>query len=453
MEERPTLTNFDRMLYGAGYLGVSLSTFAITTWMANFYLPPEEGSVSLIPNISFFGVVFASSYLFGFAQSIGRVVDAVSDPFVGYFSDNTRSRWGRRRPYIIFGAPLMALLFLLVFTPPFAQMAKGNFFWLMIIISFFYLFYTIVITPYLALLPEIARTTTDRLKLSAWQTVFNVLGIAIAVVLGGVIHYYFGYRGMALVFALVIMAAFLVPGLRTREVGEPHVEEKMGFWRSLVITLRNRPFLIFLCGQILIWFGFSLMLTSLRHVVVALMRRGSLEMAICMFLTLVLAVVFMPVVFRLTHKIGKKMTYIYLVSFFVPSLFALYLLQSPWIGGYSAALGYFLFALMGIPCSAFFLIPNAIIGEVIDYDEKKTGRRREGIYYSTQALLNKTGLAFSSLLLGYLYALGHTVDNPFGLRLLGPVAGAFVAAGLIVFMFYPLEDTAFRAGRKPTPED
>lgn len=156
----------------------------------------------------------------------------------------------------------------------------------------------------------------------------------------------------------------------------------------------------------------------------------------------------MPIVFRMTKTIGKKKAYLLMVSVFVPCLAAIYLLGSPWVGDNTVILGYILFALMGIPCSAFFLIPNTIIGEIVDYDEKKTGRRREAIYYSTQALLNKTGLAFSSLLLGYLYAFGHTVDNPYGIRLLGPVAGIFVLLGLIVFAFYPLEDAAFMHRKK-----
>jgi GPH family glycoside/pentoside/hexuronide:cation symporter len=106
-------------------------------------------------------------------------------------------------------------------------------------------------------------------------------------------------------------------------------------------------------------------------------------------------------------------------------------------------LGLVIFLLLGIPASAFFIIPNTIMGEIIDHDEKLTGRRREAIYFSAQALINKFGLAFSSLFLGFIFQYGYKFEQPLGVRLLGPSAALFVLIGLIIFSFYPLEDAKF----------
>ena len=443
MGEEDKLTTKAKAVYGAGYLGVSLSTFAITTWLATYYLPPEGGK-TIIPDMVFFGKAVAAAYLFGLAQSVGRFLNAIADPLIGYLSDNTRSRLGRRRPYILIGTPVLVILFLLVFRPTFPAGNPGNFYHLLITINLFYLFYAIVITPYLSLLPEIARSTAERIRLSGWQTIFNVAGVACAVILGDIVRHYFGYWVMSLFFAALIFAAFFLPGIRIKERTVVKEGQRIGFWRALAITLENKPFIIFLLGQTLVWFGFSLIQGALRHVVVALMGLQTVGMAKCLFLSLTVAVICMPLVFKLTHKYGKKRAYIIMVSTFVPLLAAIYLLRSPWVGNFTTPLGYIIFALMGIPISAFFIIPNSILGEIIDYDEKHTGLRREAIYFSTQSLINKTGLAISSILMGILLSIGYTVDNPMGIRLLGPTAAAFVLCGMIVFSFYPLEDAAFR---------
>jgi len=439
------LTTKERVIYGAGYLSVSLSTFAITTWLATFYLPPEGGK-TIIPDMVFFGKAITAAYLFGLAQSSGRFLNAVADPLIGYLSDNTRSRFGRRRPYILFGTPVLVILFLLVFRPAFPAGNPGNFYHLLITIDLFFIFYALVITPYLALLPDIARTTMERLKLSGWQTIFNVAGVACAVILGDIVRHYGGYQAMALFFAALIFTAFILPGIKIKERTVVHPGPRIGFWKALGITLKNRPFIIYLIGQTFVWFGFSLIQGALRHVVVALMGLQTIGMAKCLFLSLLVAVLCMPLVFKLAHKFGKKRAYIIMVSAFVPLLAAIYLLRSPWIGNFTIPLGYVIFALMGIPISAFFIIPNSILGEIIDYDEKHTRLRREAIYFSTQSLINKTGLAISSILMGFLLSLGFTVDNPFGIRLLGPTAAVFVLVGLIVFSFYPLEDAAYVRG-------
>jgi GPH family glycoside/pentoside/hexuronide:cation symporter len=311
----------------------------------------------------------------------------------------------------------------------------------------FYLFYTIVITPYLALLPEIARTTPERLRLSGWQTVFNMAGVSIAMIVGALLISFVGYHGMAWIFAAVIFISFMMSGLKSKEIPGVDTLPKMGFWAALFLTFKNRPFLIYLFSQVFIWFGFNLIIASIKHICVALLGMHSSGVALCMLLTFAVIIVGIPFVFKLTRNIGKRMTYIYMVAIFIPGFALIYLLHSPWIGVMNLPLGLIIFATLGIPASAFFVIPNTLMGEIIDYDEKLTGRRREAIYFSAQALINKFGLAFSSIFQGFIFTYGYQADNPLGVRLLGPSAAVFVLIGLIFFYFYPLEDEEFRRER------
>lgn len=477
MNGEPELRTRQRAIYGLGYLGVSITTFAITTWLAAYYLSPKAGAGALIPPMAIFGKVIAGSVLFGIAMSAGRIVDALTDPLIGYMSDNCRSKWGRRRPFIIFGTPLLVILFLLAYhppkpafygmtselhrnvllfahphTPPYGHASEGNFYFLLAVISVFYLFYTIVITPYLALLPEIARSTAERLKLASWQTVFNMSGLLITMVVGALLISFIGFQEMAYIFAAVILAAFLISGFKTRERHNVDVKPGTGFWNELKLTFKNKPFLIYLFSQVFIWFGFNLIVMTVAHIVESLMGLGTAAVALCMGLTLVMVIITIPFVLRMAKLYGKKKTYLVMVSVFVVGYAAIYILRSPLIGNYSLHLGLAIFLLLGIPASAFFVIPNTIMGEIIDHDEKLTGKRREAIYFSAQALINKFGLAFSSLFMGFIFQYGYKFEQPLGVRLLGPSAAVFVLIGLIIFSFYPLEDAKFlrkRGGDNP----
>ena len=388
------LTTREQITYGTGYFGVTLITLTVTMWLSNLYLPPEEGSVPLLPGMFFFGHFFNASILFGFAKSVGRFVDAVTDPFLGYLSDNTKSKWGRRRPYIIFGAPLLVIVFVSLFLPNYPAGHPGNLYHLLATISLFFLFYTIVVTPYLSLLPEIGKSAADRFLLAGWQVRFNLAGAAVAMILGDVIRHYAGHKWMVIFFAILALGAFWIAGFKTKERPKPISGERFGFGKALIETFRNRPFLIYLIALTFVWFGFNLMLNSLRHIVVALMGFKTMGVAISMFSTLIVAVLCIPLVFRYAKKHGPKKTFLSLVSLFAPLMFMLFLLRSPMVGEYSHYLGFMIFGLMGIPTSAFFIIPHVLMGEVIDYDETRTGKRLEAIYYSAQAFIMKGGLAF-----------------------------------------------------------
>jgi GPH family glycoside/pentoside/hexuronide:cation symporter len=96
---------------------------------------------------------------------------------------------------------------------------------------------------------------------------------------------------------------------------------------------------------------------------------------------------------------------------------------------------------LGIPMAAVFTFPNAIMADIIDYDELRTGMRREAMYYGTQATLEKMASALFPILLAGLLTLGGTADNPIGIRLVGPVAGLAVLVAFLTFRGYRLPDT------------
>ena len=133
------------LAYAAGIIPGAYSPALIVGWLMYFYYPGEGK-----------GVIYMSLGAFVAVQFIGRLMDSVSDPLVGYFSDKTKSRWGRRIPYIIFGTPFVAVTIALIWYPLTDHPSMANNLWLAGNLLVFWLAYTVVVAPHLSLLPEIA---------------------------------------------------------------------------------------------------------------------------------------------------------------------------------------------------------------------------------------------------------------------------------------------------------
>ena len=164
-----------QVIYG---LGVSYAIFdqIFAQWVLTYYLPPQKFSFQ----------AFMSPLFIALALIVSRFVDMVSDPLVGWWSDRTDTRWGRRIPFIAWGAVPLALSAVGFFFPP-KSGGLGSFAYLAVIGSLFFIFYTIVGAPYNALIPELSASREDRLNLSTWQAVFRLVYTAVAMILPGIL--------------------------------------------------------------------------------------------------------------------------------------------------------------------------------------------------------------------------------------------------------------------------
>ncbi|NIM07345.1 MAG: MFS transporter, partial [Armatimonadetes bacterium] len=191
-----------KVLYGMGYLSVALTTDVTLTWLLKRYYP-DSSSVTTIASVSAVAFVVAAVF--------GRVVDALADPLVGYWSDRLRSRLGRRKPFLLVGAPLLALMFVLIWTPPVPGMSPINGAYITAAFAVFFFMFTVVVCPYLAMLPEITSSRAERVSLTAWQGAFNVLGAVGGTIASGYLIDHYGYRTMGLCLAPVILIASWAP--------------------------------------------------------------------------------------------------------------------------------------------------------------------------------------------------------------------------------------------------
>lgn len=415
--------------YGIGNLGVALLTQVVVQWVTYFYAPPvERGLVTLLPMA-----------LIGAAMVIGRIVDAVSDPLVGVWSDNSRHKGGRRLPFIKYGMLPLAISFMLIWIP-LGESQIFRFIYLSAVLSSFFFFYTVVVAPYLALLPELAESSQERTKLSAWQAGFNIVGLAIAMVGSAWLIERFGFKAMGLVLGVVALLAFAVPAFTVQERRQEMTEPE-GLWVSMKLTLQNKPFLYYLISQLLLWFGFNMTMIAIPYVVTVLMDLDEGAVGLILGVALIISVLSFPLVVSLSTRQGYKKTLIITMT-----MQGLVLGGLGFVGLWPGEVpvfwqGLITVALAGFPLAGFFIIPNAMLAELTDYDYALTGKRREAIYFGVQGLILKSAIGLSSLILTFvLQRYGFSVANPLGVRISGPLAGLFVLMGVAVLCFYP-QDT------------
>ena len=442
MADRLPVVN--KLLYTADLVGTQAMAQSRHLWLLFFLAPPlDEGAASAVPAVSVGALDIDSRVLVGIILTAGRVIEAVDDPIIGWWSDRTRSRWGRRIPFVLFGTPFYALFFALLWLTPGGDSSYVNAIYLFVVLELFFLATTLTGGPYEALLPEIAPGHRDRMSVVAWQFYFGIAGAVAGLVLSGLIKDQVGFFAMGAIFATLALGSRYT-GLAgvwkhaPRETPAADIVLRDAF----TATLRNRQFLYFLPTFVFYQLSVSMVTSWLPFFVTEVLEREN-EGTITSVLTAValLAMVLSAfALWKLGDRKGKRWVYsacLLGTAVYMPFLaFAGFLPLAP-----KLAQGVAFAFLAGIPMAGVNLLPRAITADITDYDHIRTGMRREGMFYATQNLFEKIGSSFSPLALAIVLRLGDTTANPLGLRLVGPVAGAIAFLGYWVFRGYRLPST------------
>ena len=429
------LPQWRRLLYANGSLGATINFQTLALWLVFFYAPsPEAELPTRLPavNLPWLGTL-APVALAGVILGIGRLVEIFDDPLIGHWSDTFRSRWGRRAPFILIGTPIMSITFVLIWLPPDAEASYLNAVLLFIVLQVLFFSTTVANAPYEAWLPEVAVTSDDRVSLSAWKSLFGVIGAALALVASPQLVQWLGFAGMALVLGAATMLSYYLAVFGATGRRERGQRSNLDLWVAFRATLANRPFLIFAASLVLFNLALNMLTQMLPYFVIAIMGQGTERVSLYIGIFLLAMLVSLPGTVMLGQRWTKRRAYIacmgVLALYFPLEFFAGSLPGIP-----TVVQGLVYIGLAGVPIAGLFVFPNALLADVIDYDAQLTGQRREGMYFGVLATINKLALALSSLIFGVILgAFGNTAANPLGIRLIGPVAGVAVALGLLIF--------------------
>jgi GPH family glycoside/pentoside/hexuronide:cation symporter len=428
----PTKT---KVLYGIADLGISLLTASIQFFLLFFY----TDVAGIDPGIA------------GTALLVGKLTwDAINDPLFGFWSDRTRSRWGRRKPYMLLGAIPFGLTIWLLFSLPAGLVGVKAF--LAVLGSFLLAdtFQTMVSVPYYALSAELTYDYDERTSLISIRMMFTVLGYILGAALTTVVAGLFlnlgwsknaAYSGMGAVFGFVAIVTLLITTFGVKEIPNPDLKPaEMSALKQIKFIFKNRPFVQFMIMSTIISISFTL-LTSLLPYYLTYQLKMTAQIPFVMFVMLATIGIFLLPWRALSTKMSKGPSYALglaiasvaiLVAFFLPA-------QPTWII-YAVAF------VAGLGFSAQYVFPWSMLPDVIEVDQAATGERHEGIYFGANNFLGKLsgalGIAASGWalkLFGYIPNVPQTVHALFGIRFFFAVVPviAFVIA-LPLLIWYPI---------------
>lgn len=428
MGKTKQLPLWGKIVYGVGAGGYSLIDRVMITWLFYFYITsPLEGVEA-----------FMSPFLFGAIMFFGRVVDAVADPVVARWSDNHRGRLGRRIPFMLFSSFFYAAVFVLLFYPPVAGVSPLNGIYVALMLGLYFILFTAYVCPHLALLPELARSSRDRIDLSTYRAVFSLLGVGAALIGSGLLISRLGFRGMVWAMALTGLVLLLAP-LSIKEKDYATAQPAtLGLFEAIYTTFKNRAFLIYLFGNVTFWLGFNIVTLNIPLYVTILLKGTEDDTSIYFGLAFVVALLFFPLVNILSKKLGLKKMMLFALATFTVLLPAYYFLGHSLAGLSPELFGYILLGLTGLPLAVIFIVPDAIVASVSDLEAKLSGQNREAMYFGAQGFILKLAMGLSTLITGALLQFfGSSLAAPLGIQLTGPVAAIFMFIGVIVFARYP----------------
>jgi glycoside/pentoside/hexuronide:cation symporter, GPH family len=425
-------------LYGSGALGASVLLQTILLWLVYFYAPPAGQGVLLLPPT-----------LVGLALAAGRVVNALSNPPIAFWSDRSRTRWGRRRPFIAVGAPLLAACFALLWMPPAAPQAMVFVYVTAVLAGFFFLF-SLAMNPYAAMLPEITPGGRGRAAAASWQAGASLGGVGVAMIASPWLIQRWGFGAMGVVLAAFALVCLWVVGVRVPAAIAPAASitaaRRGAFFAEVAAVLRHRGFRVYVLSLALLWLGTSMVNTTVVYVVTVLMGLPRDHVAIVLGAAFVCTIAALPALTRASRTFGTARALTWALgatSVIVPLIAAIGLRGMPFT---PAVQGYAIIVLAATPLAALLVFPNVVLADIAEADRVASGRGREAMFYAVQGLGLNGATALSSALLGVLLSLGYSPGRALGLRLIPVVAAACTLAALLVFRGYPRAAAAAHRG-------
>ncbi len=455
--------------FGNAIMGNVLSIFVIIFYLDEVLVEPSNWDALFVTIITF----------------TGKFSEGLMNVPVARFSDNIRTRFGRRRPFF-FLTPLWVLFFILTFSCPSSELIIVLP-WLLVTFVGFRWTNAAVINPYLALLPEIAPEKHERTSYQATRTAFvlfgTILGALSFPILRGIFAGIVGESRMTAFLAALPIAILTLIGMILVFFGVKENDQaaltRLGLLESFRLTFKNKSFFpSYLATVSTAMLAEAMLLATLPMIAINYIGIGPDDIVVSLIsgMFVVSALIAIPIISYLAKRFGKARIYYYSCLFFgIFSCLMVFLGQVPfitpentisfvtvegrnqlvtssnWMNFILTQLFVTIF-IVGVPVGGVMVLGYSVFSDVIDLDEKMTGQRRESMYFAAQGVVDWFFAACGDLILGIILTLfgrefyspdvvtetGLLGTGPLGILLVGPVAGFFLILGALMFRRYPL---------------
>lgn len=364
---------FKTFNYAVGMFGTSIPINMLKTYAAIFYV----GSLGLT-------TLQLSSILFWYA-----FIDAIDNPIYGFLSDRTRSRWGRRRPWLVIGTPLLVLCFIAFYSTP--EFLSGN-----SLFAYAMLFYiltgtldSVINANYAALFPELFRTDASRAKTNAMRQAFQLMAMIISIALTPVVTSAIGYSTTAVIYGILGGVVILYMSFTSKEVEFHEKEEKPQLWHSLKSLFINRKFWLAGFTNAFYSAAMSLVLASMPFFVKYTLQIPDSQSTFLFAAVLLIAIGCVILWSGWVKKFSLipvwRISLISLAIAFIPLYFASSL-PTAIVGS----------ALVGFGFAGVITTMDLIGAKIMDEDTQKYNLRREGIISNALGFMNRLNGLFTS---------------------------------------------------------
>jgi GPH family glycoside/pentoside/hexuronide:cation symporter len=419
--------------FSFGYLGIVLANWTFATYIFFFYA----------------SVIGLDPLWIGIALGILGIWDMINDPIMGHISDRTKTRWGRRRPYMIFGTIPLAISFILLWWNPFSGWFMIFIYFLVIMFIFEWMF-TMVSLSYGALYPEMTSNINERLEIAGYLEFFDIIALIMGYVLSLIIVGIFrgmGYSSglawlmMASILGLIMIISVYTATAVTREQEIFYKAEPLGLKKALKETWKNKAFRIVALAWLCISVAYIIGSATAIFFTIYILGMNELETALSLLFIFLTAIPSLVLWFKLSKKYGTvraTMATMFLFGFaFLILLFV-----------FNVIMFVIAIAILGIGMAGVILLPQTLYADVIDEDEIITGVRREGMYSGIRTFIGKVSVSLSYITMAIVLqfsgfksgAPAQTDSALLGIRLLISIIPAVVIfIGILIYRNYPLK--------------
>lgn len=392
------------ILYSSGSLAAALAMSAFSTYVIFFYVDVLKMPAELI----------------GLGMAISGIWNAINNPLFGQISDRSHWKMGRRIPYIRFGSLPLALVFILVWTPPLKWLGQNinlMFAYFMSVIFLFDTLYTVVILNWTSLFPEMYKSQEQRTKVSAIRQIFGIVGNIIGIAVPPLLYGTIGWTAMGVSFAVLTLVSLITSLFGSKEDSTYSTDEGLSMWAAIKATFQNKAFLTYVFGAMFLQFTFVMLQAGFPFYAKYVLHVSGLKVSIMLGTIFIVALFFVNMWAKVANKKGSKYTII-LCSI----LYGLALIPFWFVTGFIGAV--ITAALIGFGLAGLMILLDVLLSDTIDEDELRTGARREGMYFGINGFMVRLSVTFQSVIMGSLLAMsGYNANLPVEAQPLSAIMG------------------------------
>lgn len=430
------LSIWKKLQFSLASFGVNLIGITLSSWLLYFYSPPADAG----------RIIYLDNKLVGVLLAIASIWDSIIDPVIGQISDNTRHRLGRRKPFLLIGAPIEVVALVLLFLPPNPNTVGSAVIaiFLFLMRTIFFTAHSLVCIPYDGLIAEMTDVSTERVQLSSFKNIFGLIGTLLGTVLAGTLFE----------ISPVVMAAVIgIIGLLTIYGAIPAIKERaienqaqIPVYQGIKLALKNTPFLILSVTALIYMFCQNLLMANNSFAVVSGLGQdegmAGLYVAV-MVVVMILSAVIWSVIAKKASAI--KLYKICMAGMAVGAVIAFLtnIVPLPPVAVFLAGM-----IVMGPFLGGQMIFSFSIMGAVVNYDEKLNNCRREALFYGVFSLASGVGTSLAIFVLPFIHStFGNTRDHSLGTTVPFMIIALISIVSLLIFSRFNLDDEGNIGGK------